>query len=61
MAEVRFDGAYGLCGVRVAKVTNSGIKYARNKCSSRCYLIIYDYTAVHDLLCHGIRVVPRWA
>ena len=59
--EVRFYGAYGLCGVCIASVINSGIKYAINKCSSKFFSIIYDYTTVHDLLCHGIRVVPTWA
>ena len=34
MAEVRFDGAFGVCGVRVASVIDSGISYAINKCSS---------------------------
>ena len=61
MAEVRFDGAYGVCGVRVASVINSGIKYAINKCSSKCFSIFYDNTTVHDLLSHGIRIVPTWA
>ena len=58
MAELRFDGAYGVCGVRVASVINSGIKYAINKSSSKCFSILYDNTAVYDLLCHGIKIVP---
>ena len=53
MAEVRFDGAYGVCGVRVACVISSGIKYAINKCSSKCFSIFYDNSTVHDLLYHG--------
>ena len=50
MAELRFDGAYGVCGVRVASVIKSGIKYAKNKCSSKCSSIFYTNTTVHDLL-----------
>ena len=61
MAEARFDGAYGVCGVRVASIISSGIKFAINKCSSKCFSVIYDYTTSHDLLCHGIGVVPTWA
>ena len=48
MVEVRFDGAYGLCGVRVASVINSGIKCAINKCSSKCFSYFYYNTTVHD-------------
>ena len=58
MEDVRFDGAYGVCGVCVASVINSGIKYAINKCSSKCFSIFYDNTTEHNLLCHGIRNVP---
>ena len=61
MAVVRFGGAYGVCGVRVASVINSGVKYAINKCSSKCYSIFYDNTTAHDSLFHGIRVVLTWA
>ena len=57
MAEGRFDGAYGVCGVRVASAIKTGIKDSINKCSSKCFSIIYDYTTVHDLLCDGIRIV----
>ena len=60
MAEVRFDGAYGVCGVRVASVINTGIKNAINKCSFKCSSIFYDNTTVHELLRHGIRIVPTW-
>ena len=59
-AEVRFYGAYGVCGVRVASVISSGIKYSINKRSSKCFSIFYDDTTVYELLCHGIRVVPSW-
>ena len=61
MAEVRFDGAYGVCGVCVASVINSGIKYAINKFSSKCFSVFYDNTAVNDLLCQGIRIVQTRA
>ena len=61
MAEVRFYGAYGVCGVCVAIVINSCIKYALNKCSSKCFSIFYDHTAVYDLLCYGTRTVPKRA
>ena len=37
--EVRFYVAYGVCGVRVASHINSGIKYAINKCSSKCFSV----------------------
>ena len=60
-AEVRFYGAYSVCGVRVASVINSGMMYATNECRSKCFSIIYDNTTVHDLLCHGIRIVNTWA
>ena len=40
MAKVRFYGAYGVCCVRVASVINSGMKFAINKCSSKCFSII---------------------
>ena len=60
-AEVRLYGAYGACGVRVASVINNGIHDAINKCSYKCFSIFYDNIIVHDLLCHGIRVVPTWA
>ena len=57
MAKVRFDGAYRVCGVRVASAIRSVIKDAIKKCSSKCYSIFYDNTAVHELLCHRIRIV----
>ena len=60
MAEVRFYGAYGVCGVRVASAINSAIKDAINKFSSKCFSLFYDITTVHELLCHGIRNVPTW-
>ena len=61
MEEVRFYGTYGVCGVRVASVIISCIKCAINKYSSKCFSIFYDNTAVNDLLCHGIRILPTWA
>ena len=60
-AEVRFYDAYVVCGVRVASLINSGVKYAINKCSFKCLSILCDNTAVHELLCHGKRTVPTWA
>ena len=60
MAEVRFGGAYGLCGVRVASVMNSGIKFAINKCGFKCFSIMKHNTTEHDLPCHGIKNVPTW-
>ena len=59
-AGVRIYGTYGVCGVRVASAINSGIKYFINKCSSKCISIFYDNTTAHDLLSHGIRIVPTW-
>ena len=37
MAEVRFDGAYGVCGVCVASALNMCIENATNKCSSKYF------------------------
>ena len=37
MAKVRFDGAWGVCVVRVASVLKSGIYFRRNRCRSLCF------------------------
>ena len=44
MAQVRFDGEYGLFGVLVASFITSGINCTINKCSSICLSIFYDNT-----------------
>ena len=61
MAEVRFYGAYGVCGGCAASVISSGKQGAIDKCSSKCFSISYDYTKVNDLLCDGIRIVQTRA
>ena len=48
MAEVRFYGAYGVCGVCVASALNMCIKSATNKFSSNCFSYFYDNTTVDD-------------
>ena len=40
MAEVSFDGAYGLCGDRVASIISSGIKCAINKFGSKSFVVL---------------------
>ena len=59
-AEEGFYGAYGEFGVRVASAINSGIKDAINTYSSKCFSLINDNTTVHEVLCHGIRIMPTW-
>ena len=39
---MHFYGAYGVCGVRVASVINSGIKDSRIRCGSKCFSNFYD-------------------
>ena len=41
---------YVACGVRVASDISSGLKDSIKQCSSNCFSIFYDYTAVHDIL-----------
>ena len=48
MAEVRFDGAFGVCGVCVASALNICIENATKKCSSKCFSYFYDNSTVHD-------------
>ena len=54
MAEVRFDGSYGVCGVCVASALNMFIKNAKKKRSSKCLSYFYDNVTVHEQLCHGV-------
>ena len=41
MEKVRFDGAYGVCVVRVANDLNSGIYCSTNKFRSLCFSCFY--------------------